>query len=85
VEGCAGPKRRERRRQVKSLAAGLGVRDPDAILTDALFLHEHPGWSWQDLQDTPYEVIDLLRMIGTESAKVASARANKEPLRGVRK
>jgi hypothetical protein len=36
------------------------------------------------LQDTPYEVIELVRMIGNESAAVAKARAEKRPIRGVR-
>ncbi len=28
---------------------------------EVVFLHNHPGWSWRDLQETPDDVIELMR------------------------
>lgn len=36
-------------------------RDDWDLFSDAMFLAEHPGWTWQALRDTPAEVIDLIR------------------------
>jgi len=30
-------------------------------LADALFLRNHPGWTWQALQDTPEPVVAILQ------------------------
>jgi len=49
-----------------------------------LFLHEHPGWTWRDLQETPYEIVELIRMIGHETETIRAARANKGPIGGIR-
>ena len=32
------------------------------MLADALFLLANPGWSWQDLQSAPDEVVQVLRL-----------------------
>lgn len=51
---------------------------------DALFLKEHPGWTWRDLQDAPFEVIETMRLLGREQGAVAKARAERKPS-GIRK
>lgn len=38
--------------------------DPD--LLDAMFLANHPGWSWRDLQDAPARVVAALKVIDQE-------------------
>lgn len=75
MEGRAGPKRLKR--AVGTLARGAPVKDPEAVLVDALFLQEHPGWSWRDLQETPYEVIEVMRMLGKATSDVAKAQVRK--------
>ena len=35
------------------------MTDPD--LLDALWLLAHPGWTWDALQRTPTEVIELMK------------------------
>jgi len=42
-------------------------------LRDAMFLHRHPGWDWQGLQDTPAQVVEYVRMIDRELAGRAEA------------
>ncbi len=50
------------KRLIRQWAAGVAIR-ADGDLADALFLHEHPGWSWRDLQDAPAVVVKHLRAI----------------------
>lgn len=35
---------------------------------DAMFLVNHRGWSWQDMQNAPALVIDAIRHVGRERA-----------------
>ena len=46
--------------------------DPD--LADALWLVSHPGWTWDALQSTPADVLDL---IARAEAAEASARKSR--------
>lgn len=47
------------------------VFDDDRVFADALFLHNHPGWSPRDLADAPEELIETMNVI---TAAVATAR-----------
>lgn len=46
------------------------------MLSDAWFLATHPGWSWDDLQRAPEDVISLVRQIDTARAEAAELRAS---------
>ena len=46
--------------------------DPEAA--DAMFLDNHPGWTWRDLQDTPVRVIAHLNQIHSIRASEARKR-----------
>lgn len=50
----------------------------DRRLADALFLHRHPGWSWDDLQNAPADVVALMRLVDQAETKAANARAQRE-------
>jgi hypothetical protein len=45
------------------------LTNPDPLLVDALWLVNHPAWSWTDLQTAPAEIIDLITRV--ESAAKA--------------
>jgi hypothetical protein len=47
-----------------------------AELADALFLADHPGWSWSDLQSAPVDVVADLKAV--ERARQAVAKAELE-------
>ena len=81
MERGAGPKRF--RASVERLAGGGTVSEPD-VLIDALFLSKHPGWTYQALQDTPYEVIEVMRMLGRAQGRAAQ-RQQKRSQSGIRK
>jgi hypothetical protein len=59
------------RREIGWWVRGASLTNPDPLLVDALWLVQHPAWSWTDLQATPAEIIDL--MTRAESA-IAAAR-----------
>ena len=40
----------------------------DRDLADAVFLADHPGWSWDDLQRAPADVVSLIREVDAERA-----------------
>lgn len=39
---------------------GVPFTSDDPNLADALFLVDHPGWTWRALQETPADVIALI-------------------------
>jgi hypothetical protein len=39
------------------------------LFSDALFLHEHPTWTWQALQGTPEAVVTLIRQMDKSTTK----------------
>lgn len=39
------------------------------LFRDAVFLHKHPGWTWQAMQDAPADVIDLLTRMDNVTTK----------------
>lgn len=44
----------------------VNAADPD--LSDALFLHTHPGWSPRDLDEAPERLVSLMRLVATKTA-----------------
>lgn len=44
-------------------AAGATASSPDRDVADAMFLTNHPGWTWADLQATPARVLAAIRLI----------------------
>ena len=58
---------------IKRYAAGIGVK-ADQTLADAIFLSRHPGWTWSDLQETPSDIVALMRMIDAEEGRVSKVR-----------
>jgi hypothetical protein len=52
--------------------ADLDEADPD--LTDALFLHAHPGWTPADLDATPEHMLGLLRLVGLKANEAANRK-----------
>ena len=51
------------------MVSGAAVLPPR--LADALFLTRHPGWSWDDLQSAPSDVVRMMRLIDTVRAEVS--------------
>jgi hypothetical protein len=45
------------------------LTNPDPLLVDALWLVNHPAWSWSDLQAAPAEIIDLITRAESAIAK----------------
>lgn len=39
-------------------------------MRDILFLDAHPGWTWHDLQATPEDVVEGLRLLDAKRAAV---------------
>lgn len=37
-------------------------------MRDVLFLDKHPGWTWADLMQTPYEIIEGIRLLDAKKA-----------------
>lgn len=52
---------------------GVAVK-ADRRLADALFLHRHPGWSWDDLQNAPSDIVGLMRLLDTTEQQVRAHR-----------
>ena len=48
-------------------------------LADALFLADHPGWSWSDLQTAPADLVNDIRAV--DRARDAAANAEIESWR----
>jgi hypothetical protein len=63
---------------VRKLVTTGKVTAPDAMFSDALFLVNHPNWTYQQLQDTPATVVDLMLNIEHGRASVQEARRKKE-------
>ena len=55
-------------------ARGGGVNPSDDRLADVLFLANHPQWTWRDLEDTPEDVIVLMRRLGREQARARESK-----------
>lgn len=53
------------------------MRTNDPALADALWLVAHPGWTWQTLQATPADVVDLMARAENIRADVAQKRAGR--------
>lgn len=53
------------------------VTPPDQTFSDALFLLNNPSWTWRDLQETPSEVVLLLKQMQSTREKVNEARRGK--------
>lgn len=64
------------KRAVALYANGQAV-NADRRLADAIFLHRHPGWSWDDLQNAPSDVVALMRLLDQTEVKAANARAQR--------
>ena len=62
---------------VKRYAAGIGVK-ADQRLADAIFLSRHSGWTWRDLQETPSDIVALMRMIDAEESRITKVRSEKQ-------
>lgn len=62
------------RRDIRRLAAGLGIEDADPLLVDAMFLREHPGWSPHDLAEADAELVGIIRLLDAEEAAVMKSR-----------
>lgn len=41
----------------------------DDRLADVLFLANHPAWTWRDLEETPEDVIGLMRQLARMTAR----------------
>lgn len=48
-------------------------------LSDALFLADHPGWSWSDLQSAPADLVADIRAV--DRARAAAMKAEVESWR----
>lgn len=53
------------------------MRTTDPALADALWLVDHPGWTWRDLQETPAAVVDLMSRAEGMRADTAAKRASR--------
>lgn len=51
------------------------------MFSDAVFLQNHPGWSWRDLEEAPVELVDAMHALDHAQIQVAKARRNSGPLR----
>ena len=71
LAGEGRPKRFSR--QFAVFARGGSVKVTDDRLADVLFLADNPAWTWRDLQETPEDVLALLRQL-----RRAEARAREE-------
>ena len=40
-------------------------------MADVVFLAEHPGWSWQQLQDAPDLIVAGIRLLDRKRAQAA--------------
>jgi len=49
------------------------VEIPDE-LADAVFLEDHPGWSWDELQRAPADVVELMRRVRRARARTVALR-----------
>ena len=53
------------------IAGAKVAASPD--LSDAIFLADHTGWSWDDLQAAPADIVDIMRLL---EEKRSEARRN---------
>ena len=47
----------------------------DDRLADVLFLAAHPTWTWRDLEDTPEDVVGLVRVLDRMTARAREEAA----------
>lgn len=50
------------------------MKPPDDDFSVALFLVNHPDWTYRDLMEAPAHIVDLMKQIEQGQAKVAEAR-----------
>jgi hypothetical protein len=41
----------------------------DDRLADVMFLATHPAWTWHDLEQTPEDVVNLMRQLARSEAR----------------
>jgi hypothetical protein len=41
-------------------------------MADIVFLDGHPGWTWQDLQDTPDDIVEGLKLLAAKRREAAT-------------
>lgn len=73
MAGTGRPKRFNR--QLAVFARGGSVSTEDDRLADVLWLANNPTWTWRDLDETPEDVLALLRRLGREQSRVAKEAA----------
>ena len=46
----------------------------DDRLADVLWLANHPGWRWRDLEDVPEDVLGIMRQLERMQAREVAAK-----------
>ena len=71
--GAGRPKRFNR--DLVVFARGGSIATEDDRLADVLWLANSPSWTWRDLEETPEDVLVLLRRLSREQSRVREESA----------
>lgn len=72
MDGTGRPKRHRGALRDWVIAGRVRTDDPD--LLDALFLLNHPGWTWRALQETPADIIEIITLAESLAASRKTGR-----------
>ena len=73
MAGAGRPKRFNR--DLVVFARGGSIATEDDRLADVLWLANSPSWTWRDLEETPEDVLVLLRRLSREQSRVREESA----------